>query len=304
MKKRSLNWEDLLTLAVLARTGNYSAAARELGLTHATVGRRLRRLEESAGAVLLARRDGGFELTPAGQAALRAAEDMERIANGLGRNLEAGAAELSGKIRITATETLGSYFFLPRLAAFHTRHPALTLELMLDNRNLSLARRKADLAIRLARPSEEDVVAKRLGNMGYGLYIRRGHPHAEQFMGAAAPALPLCRLDDSLAGLPESQWLARHRPNARTTFVSNSLPAVHQAVKAGWGAALLPSFLAAPDGDLVCLSERPVVTREIWLAYPREYRNTPRYRTVIDYLAMLVSEAAALLEGRGDSAEG
>lgn len=300
MKKRSVNWEDLLTLAVLSRTGSYSAAARELGLTHATVGRRMRRLEESAGAALVVRRDTGFELTKAGQTALRAAEDMERIAGGLGRSLEADAAALSGKVRITATEVLGSYFFLPRLAPFHAQNPAVTIELMLDHRTLSLSRRKADIAIRLAKPSEEDVVAKRLGTMGYGLYIRHDHPRAGQFAGASGMALPVCRLDESMAALPESQWLARHLPNASITFASNSLVAIYQAVKAGWGAGLLPCFLAAGDHELASLASPPVVSREIWLAYPREYRNAPRFRAVIDYLATIVKDAAALLEGHSD----
>lgn len=299
MKKRSVNWEDLLTLAVLSRTGNYSAAARELGLTHATVGRRMLRLEESAGTALIERRDSGYELTPAGQLALQAAEDMEHIAGRLGRTLEANVIQLSGKVRLTVTEVLGSYFFLPRLAQFHQQNPALTLELIVDNRNLSLARRKADIAIRLARPAEQDVVAKRLGSIAYGLYARHDQPYVGHYTGTPDESMPLCRLDESLAALPENRWLAQNLPNSYATFTSNSLLAIYQAAKSGWGAALLPCFLAEGDGDLCSLTAQPVLTREIWLAYPHEYRNTARFRAAVDYLARIVADAAELLTGRG-----
>jgi molybdate transport repressor ModE-like protein len=296
VKKRSVNWDDLLTLAVLSRVGSYSAAARELGLTHATIGRRMQRLEECAGAAIVTRRDGGFELTKAGRKALQAAEEMERIASGLGRNLEADADHLSGKVRITATEALGTYFILPRLAPFHQRHPSLTIELVLDNRTLSLSRRKADIAIRLTRPDEEGIVAKRLGAVAYGLYIRRDHPHADRLAGPSGAPLPICRLDKALAELPESLWLERHFPEAHDAFVSNSLVALYQAVMTGWGAALLPSFLASGNRDLACLTSQPAVSREIWLAYPGEYRNTPRCRAVIDWLVSIVNEAEAQLQ--------
>lgn len=293
VKKRSLNWEDLLTLAVVVRAGSYSAAARELGLTHATVGRRMRRLEGSAGAPILTRRDGRLEVTKAGHMALQAAEAMERVADGLRRNLEAtDGGHLSGKVRITATETLGTHLFLPRLVPFHQQNPSLTIELVLDNANLSLSRRRADIAIRLARPSEEGLVTRRLGSMTYGLYIRRDHPHAEGFADPLGASLPVCRLDESMAALPESRWLDQHLPTAHEAFVSNSVLALYQAVKTGWGAALLPHFLASRDSDLLCVTSRPGVSREIWLAYPREYRDMPRYRIVIDWVISIIEEAA------------
>lgn len=259
----------------------------------------MRRLEESAGSPLMVRRDAVFELTKAGQLALRAAEEMERIAGGLVRNLEADASQLGGKVRVTATEALGSYFFLPRLAPFHVQNPGVTVELVLDHRTLSLTRRKADMAIRLAKPSEENLVAKHLGTMGYGLYIRRDHPLAGQFGDSSGVSLPICRLDESMAALPENQWIARRFPSAHCTFASNSLLAIYQAVRSGWGAALLPCFLAAGECDLVALTSPPAVSREIWLAYPREFRNTPRHRAVIDYLTKIVHDEAALLAGRG-----
>lgn len=301
MKKRTPHWEDLLTLAVLARSGNYSAAARELGLTHATIGRRIQRLEESVGTVLTTRRDAGFQLTEAGRLALAAAAEMERIAGRLYRTLEARPAGLNGRMRVTATETLGTYFYLPRLIEFHRQNPGIVIELSIDSRTLSLAKRKADLAIRLARPSEEGLVAKRIGTMGYGLYMRRDHPDLRGTGGKNGMKLggpiPICRFDESLTELPESRWIAEQLPQAQCVFRANSLMALAQAVKSGWGAGLIPCFLAEAEPELVCLSEGAVVSREIWLAYPEEFRNVPRYRAVIDWLIAVSNGAAQFLAG-------
>ncbi len=299
MKKRTPHWEDLLTLAVLARSGNYSAAARELGLTHATIGRRIQRLEEAVGTVLTTRRDAGFQLTEAGRLALAAAGEMERIAGRLYRTLEARPAGLDGRIRITTTEALGTYFYLPRLIEFHRHHPGIVIEMALDTRTLSLAKRRADLAIRLARPSEEGLVAKRIGTMGYGLYMRRDHPALSSAGGRnilkLGGTMPICRFDESLTELPESRWIAEQLPQAQCALRANSLMALAQAVKSGCGAGLIPCFLAEKASELVRLSEGAVVSREIWLAYPEEFRDVPRYRAVIDWLIAVSNGAARFL---------
>lgn len=301
MKNRTPHWEDLLTLSVLARNGNYSAAARELGLTHATIGRRIQRLESALGTVLTARRDAGLQLTAAGRLALSAAAEMERVAGRLSRTLEARPAGLDGRIRITTTEALGTYFYLPRLIEFHRRHPGIEIEMVLDTRTLSLAKRRADLAIRLARPSEKGLVAKSLGTMGYGLYIRRDHPFLNSGGGKKAikpdSTIPICRFDESLTELPESRWIADQLPLARCVFRANSLMALAQAVRYGWGAGLIPGFLANSEPSLICLTGKAVVSRELWLAYPEEFRNVPRYRAVIDWLITTSKEAAGFLAG-------
>lgn len=296
MKKRTPAWDDLHTFAVLARTGSYSGAARELGLTHATVGRRLQRLEERVGVSLLVRRDGSFDLTDAGLQALQVAEEMERAASRLKHALETEPPGLSGRIRITATETLATYFFLPRLDEFHQQHPGIVLEWILDDRTLSLARRKADIALRLARPTEEGLVTKCLGSMGYGLYARCDSATRTPWKQWRTESIPLCRYIEAAIELPENRWVAKHMPLARHSFNANNIAALYQAVRGGWGAALLPNFLVAHDTDLTLLSEPVELEREIWITFPQEYRVIPRYRETINWLARLTNENSTLLK--------
>ncbi|AOZ07028.1 LysR family transcriptional regulator [Cupriavidus malaysiensis] len=282
MQKRSLCWDDLLTLSALQRCGSYSACARELGLTHATAIRRIRRLEAALGGAVATRTDGAFVLTGTGRAALEAARQMERSADRLLRETEHAGAGVSGEVRMAATAALGSEFLTPRLPGLYAAHPAIQVRLELDNRVASLARRRAHIAVRLARPQEEDVVAQRAGTVQFGFYVRARDAAMHRPDASASAALPCCALLDDGLGLPECAW-----PQARggpVAFQSNSLHAVQQAVRAGLGAGLLPHYLAAHDVSLAKLHDVPEVTREIWLAYPAEFRGHSRFRPVIDWL--------------------
>ncbi len=281
VQKRTVSWDDLLTLSTLLRCGSYAACARELALTHATVIRRIRRLEAALGQPVATRTDGAFALTAAGRDALAAARQMEAAAGRLLRELEGAGGGVSGVVRIAATSALGSHFLTPRLPALCAAHPGLDIRLEVDNRIASLARRRAHIAVRLARPVEDTLVAQRAGALGFGVYAAANDARAE------ADA-PLCGLLDEGFALPEAAW--PQTPGRRFVYQSNSLLAVREAVRAGLGVALLPHYIARNDAGLKRLRDAPEVTREIWLAYPVEFRGASRFRPVIDWLAASLAD--------------
>jgi len=288
VQKRSLCWDDLLTLSALQRCGSYSACARELGITHATAIRRIRRLEAALGSSVATRTDGAFVLTETGLAALDAARQMERSADRLLRAAEHRSGGVSGEVRVAATAALGSDFLTPRLGALYAAHPAIQVRLELDNRVASLARRRAHIAVRLARPQEDEVVAQRAGTVRFGFYARARDAGTPPRDAAAVAALPCCALLDEGLALPESAWTEVR--GGRVAFQSNSLQAVRHAVRAGLGAGLLPHYLAQGDASLELLHEVPEVVREIWLAYPAEFRGNSRFRPVIDWLMQTLGD--------------
>lgn len=279
MKKESASWDGLMTLAVLARLGSYSACARELGLTHVTVMRRIQRLEAALGAKLLDRGDAGFRLTEAGRKALGIAERMEGLSHQLLREIDVLPAGPAGKIRVTCTEAFGIHALAPQLPEFHALYPRLEIELVLDGRVLSIARRKADIAIRLARPNEPELVAKKIGEISYGLYCN------QELAISDDPRRRLCKLDPQSQSLPECEWADKHCAQSQVSFSSNSLSAVFAAVGAGLGCAVLPDYLARKNASLRCIEHLPAVVREIWLAYPKEFRSDLKFRPFIDWLA-------------------
>ncbi|MNQ93587.1 LysR family transcriptional regulator [Cupriavidus campinensis] len=275
MQKSTISWDDLLTLSTLIRAGSYSACARELDITHATAIRRIRRLEAALGKPVATRTDGTFVLTSVGRNALTAARQMEQSADRLLREMEGATAGVSGVVRVATTAALGSDYLTPRLPSLYAQNPDMEVRLEVDNRVTSLARRRAHIAVRLNRPHEGELVAQRAGTLRFGLYAST--------RGAVADDAPLCGLLDEGFTLPEVAWpQSLGRPFA---FQSNSLLAVRAAVRAGLGIALLPHFLAHDDPALQRVREVPEVEREIWLAYPAEFRGASRFRPVIDWLA-------------------
>jgi len=283
VQKSTITWDDLLTLSTLMRVGSYSACARELDITHATAIRRIRRLETALGKPVATRTDGTFVLTAAGRNALAAAREMEQSADRLLREIEGASPGVSGVVRVAATASLGSHFLTPRLPAFYASNPDVEVRLEVDNRVTSLARRRAHIAVRLARPQEDSLVAQRAGTIQFGLYA----PTVMSAAVAESRDTPLCGLLDEGFSLPEVQWpleLGR-----RFSFQSNSFVAVREGVRAALGVALLPHYLAAGEPGLTLVRNVPEVLREIWLAYPPEFRGASRFRPVIDWLAEALS---------------
>ncbi len=213
------------------------------------------------------------------------AEAMDDRAQAI-RRREGSGGGLSGTVRLTMTQALADRFLIPRLGPLRAAHPDLDLEVITDNRALSLARREADLAIRLARPQQGDLIGRRLATLGYGLYAAPDAPDA------------LVGYDETLADLPEAAWLTQHGGGRRVAFRANSVLGQMAAAVAGFGAALLPCMLAEGEPGLVRLPlPGPPLTREAWLLVHRDRKDVPRVRAVIDHLTALFERERARLEG-------
>lgn len=270
-----MDWEDVRFFLALARHGSLSAAARALSVNHATVSRRVSGLEDSLGEALFERRPTGYLLTQAGQRALAQAAAMAEAAEGLGR----GGGEASGLVRLTATRSLGDGFLLPHLAEFQHRHPGIDIELISDSRSMSLARFEADLALRLARPQDGEVKAKRLLDLSFGLYGTADW--ASRLAGGEAPLF--VGFDEAGAHIPEAVWLARHFPKARLSFRGNSHLVQRDAARLGMGIAVLPRYLAEPELVRLLLRPEPPA-RELWMLWRAEAAASSPTRLLASHL--------------------
>ncbi len=285
MQKRSIDWEDLHTFVALAEVGNLSGAARRLAVSHATVGRRVAALEERVGGALGALRPEGYRPTPLGELVLASARSMAAEAASLDRSLSDAATDgLTGSVRLTSIESIGTHVLAPALDQLWARHPALQVELVMGDERLSLARREADIAVRLARPPDSELVARQLARIDYGLYARADL--APQWADKPLEA-PFVGFEAEGPAFPERVWLDTHVPVVRRRFRSNHLTAQCNAVLAGAGVGLLPCYQARKRPALVALSSGPVCAREAWLVYHRDQRNVPRVRAVADWLVAI-----------------
>lgn len=287
-----MNWDDLRFFVALARAGSLSAAARALQTEHTTVARRVAALETRLGVRLFEPAARGYALTPEGERISGIAFSMEEDVFGIERAVEAGAAAMSGVVRVSAPPAVASRYLVPRVAAFRARHPGVVLEIAGDNRTVNLSRREADIALRLVRPEPSAVVARRIGALGYGLY------GATDYLAGAAPdAVEYVGYDDTLDHVPQQRWLlalARGRP---LVLRSNELASLHEAAAAGVGLAALPRFMGDTDPRLRRVEvAKPAPSRDLWLLVHADLRRSPRVRAVLDFVADIVRRDRPLLE--------
>ena len=277
-----MDWSDLRVFLAVARDGKLGAAARTLGQTQPTMGRRLRALEAAVGHPLFRRTSEGFVLTEEGGAVMRHAERMEAEALAIQRELAGQAQQLDGPLRVTCSDWFGVNLLAPALADFSRLHPRVTVELLTDARFLSLSRREADLAFRIRRFTEPDVVSMRLMHIAYGAYPRAGDPRPTRGDGAGTA---LIALDSAFAGAPDDSWLQTVLPNAHVALRSNNRDVQAQLCLQGAGVSVLPRPLGdrLPGLERLDLREEPP-GRDTWLGYHRDLRRLARLRALVDFV--------------------
>jgi len=275
-----MEWSDLKIFLAIARFGTLGAAARSLGLTQPTMGRRLRALEASVGQTLFQRTTESFVLTEEGAAVLAGAERIEEETLSMERILAGGSRQLGGFLRLSSSDWFGAHVLSPVLAEFSQLHPKVVVELLTDSRLLSLPRREADLVFRIQPFTEAEIISRKLIHIKYGLYIRRGAPHPRAFDGVGAR---LVTMDQAFGDMPDAGWLQRLLPRAEIVMRSNSRDVQAALCANGAGLAVLPR----PLGDslaaieLVDLGEAPP-GRDTWVGYHRDMKRLARLRALLD----------------------
>src|SRR3954471_12707859 len=202
MRRLAVDWRDLRIFLAIAREGTLGAAARKIGQTQPTMGRRLRALEKSLGQTLFQRTADGFVLTDEGTAVLRHAERIEEEALALERRASGAETQLDGLLRLSLADWFGTVILSPLIAAFGKRHPKVTVELLTDARFYSLPRREADLVFRIKPFDEPEVISRRLLHIDYGVYVRAGSDYYPRAGDGAG--LPLITMDTAFGGMPDA----------------------------------------------------------------------------------------------------
>lgn len=278
------DWNDARYFLAIQRTRSLTAAAAQLGVNQSTVGRRLEVLEAALAAKLFLRTTDGYALTEAGEKLLVHAERMEEDAFAIGRELTGRGEEVSGRVCVTTPDAIGPRIIGPLLARLQEKYPSLEVELVADNRALNLARREADLAVRVGRPKEPALVGRRLPDFGHGVYVaksyvkRHGMPKPD-FAGHRALGF-----EEASRGWVEAQWLEQHAKKAHIAFRCNSSFGHLFATLEGVGFAVLPCYLGDPEPELVRVLPEPVSFAPMWLLVHRDVQHATRVRLVADFL--------------------
>lgn len=226
-----MEWSDVRIFLAVIRKGSFGEAARSLGVSHPTVGRRIKALEDEAQQPLFRRTREGLVLTDAGDAVLNLAESMENSALALERRLAGNHQRLEGILRISCAEWFAGYVLAPVLVELTRRHPAVVPEIIASYRLLNLSRRDADVAFRLVPFTEPDIVQRRLMTISYGLY---GTPETAQTLHHDPASVGLILMNTAQSHFPDVTWLLDRFPRSRRVFTSTSRAVQAQMCLRGW----------------------------------------------------------------------
>ena len=280
-------WDLYRTFLAVVREGSLSAAARRIGATQPTAGRHIEALEVAVGASLFTRSPRGLVPTAAARELVPHAEAMAAAAASLHRAASGEALGESGTVRVTASQLIGHEVLPPILAEFGWRHPRIALELSLSDRQEDMLRGDADIAVRMARPTQKSLVVRRIAGLKLGLFAHRRY--AQAFGLPQTPeALASHRLigfDRDPRGLGAVLGATRLR-REQFGFRCDSAPAQLAALRAGVGIGGCHVNLARRDPDLLRVLEVPFTFAiEMWLVMHRDARATRRIRRLFDHLA-------------------
>jgi DNA-binding transcriptional LysR family regulator len=287
MSVASADWENQRAFLAVLREGSLSAAARTLGVAQPTVRRRLEALERSLGHVLFTRSPSGLSPTNAARELEPHAEAMAAAAAAFTRASSAKAAAVAGTVRITASEIVGCEILPDLLATLRERHPKLRFEVDLSNQLKDLLRQEADIAVRMVRPTQVALHAKRVGTVKLGLFAtksfleRNGPPKAMAdlascgFVGRDRSAADQ-RIRAGLAGAISAAEFALRTDNHMAQLA---------AIRAGIGVGFCQVPLAARSPGLVRVLETSFdVGLETWVVMHEDLRRVRRVRVTFDHL--------------------
>jgi DNA-binding transcriptional LysR family regulator len=280
MAERTFEWSDLRIFLAIAREGTLGAAARKLGVSQPTMGRRLRALEADVGETLFQRTGEGLVLTEEGTEILFHAERVEDETQALLRRLTAHDGQLGGMLRISSSDWFGATVLTPVLAEFGRLHPRVELELLTDARMYSLSRREADIAFRILPFREPDVVSRRLLTIEYGVYLQNGVAEPRPLDGTGAR---LVTMNTAFEDMTDAVWLRRLLPNATVAARSNNRDVQARLCSQGAGLAVLPRIL----GDRLAGVRRldlgePPPSRDTFIGFHRDLRRLARLRSFVE----------------------
>ncbi|MGC3874521.1 LysR family transcriptional regulator [Halomonas sp. GXIMD04776] len=289
MNEKNIQWDDLRIVLAVAQEGTLSGAARQLGVSHATVFRRLADIERRLGTQLFERARSGYSPTPAGEDIAAAARRVETEVLAVERRIAGQDLRPSGTVRVTTTDTLLLGLLSPIFAAFRRSYPEIELEVAVSNQLFSLTKREADIAIRPSLAPPESLVGRRIGTIAQAIY--RASIQDSDTADWVGP-------DERMAYRALEIWMAQSGHDSRCHYRIDTLLGMLAAVRDGIGRAVLPCYLCDDDERLVRVGEPiPELATDLWLLTHPDLRRVARIRALMEFVAQAVSNRSKQLLG-------
>jgi len=275
------DWNDLKYLLAVAREGSTLAAAKVLRVNQSTVQRRLAVLEQRLGVPVVERHATGYRLSDVGATLLPRIEEVEAAVYGIERHVAGNTAH--GSIRLTCSTSVAQRLMKSRLLdSFYARFPIIQVELILTERVLDLSKGEADIAIRGGRPSDPQLIGRKIADVPWAIYASHSYvknngrlKRPNNFEGHS-----IIEFTGEIAHLPAARWLRTKALGARIAGRASNLASVQLAVRSGAGMAALPAPLGDLENDLVQMSKPlPELSYPMYLVAHQDLMSVPRIST-------------------------
>lgn len=281
----NIDWDDLRHFLALAQSGTLLGAAKQLGVEHATISRRISSLEGSLGRKLVDRRGRRISLTQDGEQVARYAALVAVQTAAIEQLGRSSPTELRGHVRISAPPALSSVLLAKPIAAVRRNHPGVEITLVGEKRLASLNRREADIAVRMSRPEDGDYSIVKLGETSFHLYASKTYletvpPQDWTFIG----------YDDTMNASPQQSRLIELAAGRPIAVRSSVLEFQAAAASFGAGVVMLPDFVVLESSGLRRIETERPLTREVWLVVHSDIKDVPSIRVVIDALKNVLEE--------------
>lgn len=292
-------WGDFKVLLALASAGSVAGAARELAVDHSTISRRLAALEEAVGAKLIIRGGREFTWTAEGRTLLSAAEAMDTAASQATLAVRTAKSGIEGCVRVSVSPGFVPVLMRLLLPPLRAQYPTLNVELRGAYQRVDLAKGEADVAVRMARPAEPDLVARRAFDCGWFVYASdaylrdKGRPESHADLAKHELVLYV----ESMHNIAPLRWMEPHRGETRQLSRVDNLEIACQTISAGGGIAVLPAFIGDAVPNLRRVFEERVGVNTGWIVYHEALRDAERIRTVTRALAELFERHATMFSG-------
>ncbi|WP_168220396.1 LysR family transcriptional regulator [Azospirillum thermophilum] len=291
-----MDWDKLRVFHAVAEAGSFTHAGETLNLSQSAVSRQISALEESLGVPLFHRHARGLILTEQGELLHRTARDVFAKLSMTEAMLTESREHPKGPLRVTTTVAFGSTWLTPRINEFLSIYPDIQLTLLIDDNELDLAMREADIAIRMNTPRQPDLIQRHLMSIRFHLY---GHTSYLKKRGIPKTVAELEQHDiiiyppDSRAPIPNVNWILELGEGVvrRPILQVNSMYAIYRAVESGLGIAALPDFLVDGNKELVrVLPDVDGPKVDAYFVYAEELRHSKRIAVFRDFLVKKVAE--------------
>jgi DNA-binding transcriptional LysR family regulator len=304
----STNWSDYPVFLAVAEAGSLTAAGKSLGMSQPTVGRRIRALEDHFGTPLLRREDGNLIPTTFGQSMLDHIRRMQDEAAAIDRSSATLEDSLSGVVRLSATEGIGTAWLPGVMQHFRATHPDVLIDIGIGFRDFNLAQREADIALRWKSPGEQNsLIGRKVATCKFGLFAS---PEYLARAGVPETLSDLSKHDGVVASIMDGKilWITDHDTEqpmhlpGRITFKSNSIWAFCEGLEQGYGIGMLPlNATGTTAAHLTRVMDHFEHEEDLYLVAHQDLKRSARIRAVFDFLVEAFRQDQNFFRDGGDS---